>query len=159
MLFSNPTVIRDINQVKIACIEVDEPQISFNQLIGAIQSRLEAEIKRQVDDMVSRGVDAADALNELAEQAYEYLNFAEKRYIQEPSDLAAAIVNDTQNFESFKSAMFLNFNDIHPDKIKHDPLVDAGGTSPSYTDKELREYYEEYSYLSLLEILRSEYAG
>jgi hypothetical protein len=158
MLFTNPTVIRNISQVKLACLEVDEPMISFHQLVGCMERRLEAEITRQVDDMVANGVDRGEALNELAEQAYQYLDFAEKRTIQEPADLAAAIVMDTNNFESFKIQLYSNFFEIHPDKIKKDTLVDVEGELP-YSDAELREYYESYSWLSLLEILRSEYAG
>ena len=128
MYFSNPAVIRNFNDVKLAMIETDAEEVSYLDLVSMIRHRLERLAKEEVDEMVKQGSTRKEAVMSIMARAGELLQFVDN--VSAPEDehsLVKILMTECLNFSSWQSELWSNFEEIHVGKITKTTKIPTQG--------------------------------
>jgi uncharacterized secreted protein with C-terminal beta-propeller domain len=155
MYFTNPNIIKNFDDVKLAMVETDVEQISFYELMDSIQYRLERLISSEVDEIVSSGeVTRAEAIDSIKKRACELLRFVdEDRACSNEEDLARLIMECSLSFENWKAQIWSNFQETHAGKIRMTTQVPSTGKLMFASEGDLSVAMDELTLQGVFEVL------
>jgi hypothetical protein len=152
MLFTNPNIIQDIDDLIIGGVEVEGDKIDYLNYVTKVKKRILRMVVKQVKDSMSNGATHLSALQETADTVYSYLQFNEKQYPLNEEQLVDEILNSIE-YKSWESEVYYNFLNIHSGVIQTNTPVEAGGTKPELADS--YNLAEEQDFFDLLQALSS----
>lgn len=152
MLFTNPNIIQDIDDLVIGGVEIKGTEISYSDYRAQIYKRILKMVVKKVEENMSFGNDRLSSLQDTADLVYSYLNVNDKLYPQTEEEIVDEIF-ESDEFKSWDTQVYYNFLNIHEGITKSATPVDAGGEKA-----ELRDAYhlaEEQDFFDLLQALSS----
>jgi hypothetical protein len=152
MLFTNPNIIQDIDDLVIGGVDVKVPEISYLDYKSLLFKRFLKMVVMGVKESMSAGNDHLSALQETADLVYSYLNVNDRNYPQTEEEIVDQILKSDE-FKSWDTQVYYNFLNIHLGVISKTTPVKAGGEKP-----ELKDAYslaEEQDIYDLLQALSS----
>ena len=152
MLFTNPNIIQDIDDLVIGAVEIRGTEISYNDYKAQVYKRILKMVVKKVAESMSNGNNRLSALQDTADLVYSYLNVNDKLYPQTEEEIVDEIVKSDE-FKSWDTQVYYNFLNIHRGVIHTETPVEAGGEKA-----ELRDAYnlaEEQDFFDLLQALSS----
>jgi hypothetical protein len=133
MLFTNPNIIIDIDDLVIGGVEVKTPQVSYLEYKSLVFKRILKMVVMGVKESMSLGNDHLSALQETADLVYSYLNVNDRSYPQTEEEIVDEILKSDE-FKSWDTQVYYNFLNIHIGVITTKTPVDAGGEKPELED-------------------------
>jgi hypothetical protein len=152
MLFTNPNIIQDIDDLIIGGVEVKGDKIDYLNYTSKVKKRILRMVVKQVKDSMSNGNTHLSALQETADTVYSYLHFTNKKYPLTEVELVDEICNSDE-YKSWENEVYYNFLDIHKGVIQTNTPVDAGGTKAQLADS--YDLAKEQDFFDLLQALSS----
>jgi hypothetical protein len=152
MLFTNPHIIQDIDDLVVGGVEIKGTEISYNDYKALIYKRILKMVVKKVEESMSFGNDRLSSLQDTADLVYSYLNVNDKLYPQTEEEIVDEIVKSDE-FKSWDTQVYYNFLNIHLGVNQTTTPVEAGGDKA-----ELRDAYhlaEEQDFFDLLQALSS----
>jgi hypothetical protein len=153
MLFTNPNIIQDIDDLVIGGVEIKgTTEISYNDYTAQVYKRILKMVVKKVEESMSLGNDRLSSLQDTADLVYSYLNVNDKLYPQTEEEIVDEIVKSDE-FKSWDTQVYYNFLNIHLGIIDNRTPVEIGGEKA-----ELRDAYhlaEEQDFFDLLQALSS----
>ncbi len=152
MYFSNPAIIENFNDVKLAMVETDATEMSFIELMACVRYRLERLIGEEVNEITKKGnVSREDAIKGITIRAHELIRFWDNGVPEDEEALAKAIMNSL-TFENWESGIWTRFQQTHPAKIKKSTPIPTQGILKMKEDA-LTEALDELTLQGVLEVL------
>ena len=152
MLFTNPNIIQDVDDLVIGGVEVKGNDVSYNDCKALVYKRILKMVVKRVKESMAAGNDRLSALQETADLVYSYLNVNDKLYPQTEEEIVDEIVKSDE-FKSWDTQVYYNFLNIHRGVIHTSTPIEAGGEKA-----ELRDAYnlaDEQDFYDLLTALSS----
>ncbi len=154
MLFTNPNIIQDIDDLIIGGVEVSGTEISYLNYKAKVYKRILKMVVKKVSESMSEGNDHLSALQETADLVYSYLNVEDKKYPQTEEEIVDEILKSAE-YKNWETQVYYNFLNIHKGVVTTSTPVEAGGEK-----MELKDAYNlanEQDFYDLLQALSSAY--
>ncbi len=152
MLFTNPSIIQDIDDLIIGGVEVKGDKIDYLNYVSHVKKRILKMVVKQVKVSMSNGANHLQALQETADLVYTYLHIEDRQYPFNEEQLVDEILKSDE-YKSWESSVYYNFLNIHFGVIQTNTPVEAGGTKPELADS--YNLAEEQDFFDLLQALSS----
>ncbi len=153
MLFSNPAIIKNFNDAKLAMVETDKQEMCFLDLMALVKYRLERLVKEEVDEMMKKGgITREEAIQSIALRAYDLLEFTEQGNPLDEEALVEVLMKQCLNFEVWEAEIWTRFQGIHQNKIEKDTPIPTQGVVGLPEDA-LTEALDELTLQGILEVL------
>jgi len=152
MLFTNPNIIQDIDDLVIGGAEIKGTEITYLDYKAQVYKRILKMVAKNVSGNMANGNNRLSALQETADLVYSYLNVNDKVYPQTEEEIVDEILKSDE-FKSWDTQVYYNFLNIHKGVIKSSTPISAGGEKA-----ELRDAYSlasEQDFFDLLQALSS----
>lgn len=154
MLFTNPNIIQDIDDLIIGGVEVSGTEVDYLTFKAKVYKRILKMVVKRVSENMANGNDRLAALQETADLVYSYLNVTDKQYPQTEEEIVDEILKSAE-YNNWETQVYYNFLNIHKGVITTSTPVPAGGEKV-----ELKEAYslaDEQDFYDLLQALSSAY--
>jgi hypothetical protein len=152
MLFTNPAIIQDIDDLIIGGVETDTDKINYLNYILKVRKRILKMVVKHVQQDMSDGLTHLKAVQNTADIVYSYINILDKLYPLTEEEIVDEILKSDE-YQSWETSVYYNFMNIHTGVIFSDTPIDAGGSK-----RELVDAYniaEEQDFYDLLQALSS----
>jgi hypothetical protein len=152
MLFTNPNIIQDIDDLVIGGVEIKETEISYNNYMALVYKRILKMVVKKVEESMSFGNDKLSSLQDTADLVYSYLNVIDKSYPQNEEEIVNEILKSDE-YKSWDMQVYYNFLNTHEGIIDIRTQIETGGEKA-----ELEDAYplaEEQDFFDLLQALSS----
>lgn len=154
MLFSNPSIIESLTDVKLGMIEVGSSEINYLSLMSGVRDRLVELITADVDQIVSKGdVSREDAVQQISARVFDMLSFFEKGIPTTEDELADEILK-SKEFDLWQMRTWGKFKDIHKGKIEKDTPIPSQGVV-ALPENDVTEALADLTLEGVLEVLMS----
>ena len=150
MLFTNPNIIQDIDDLIIGGVEVKGDKIDYLNYTTLIKHRILSMVVKQVKDTMSNGNTHLSALQDTADLVYSYLHIIDKKYPLNEMEIVEEICKSDE-YKSWESEVYYNFLDIHKGVIQINTPVEAGGKKAELSDS--YNLAKEQDFFDLLQAL------
>ena len=154
MLFTNPNIIQDIDDLVIGGVEVSGSEINYLNYKAKVYKRILKMVVKRVSESMAEGNDRLSALQETADLVYSYLFIEDKLYPQTEEELVDEILKSAE-YKNWETQVYYNFLNLHKGVVTTSTPVEAGGEKG-----ELKDAYslaEEQDFYDLLQALSSAY--
>lgn len=154
MLFTNPSIIQDIDDLVIGGVEVSGSEINYLNYKAKVYKRILKMVVKRVSESMAEGNDHLSALQETADLVYSYLFIEDKLYPQTEEELVDEILKSAE-YKNWETQVYYNFLNLHKGVVTTSTPVEAGGEKG-----ELKDAYslaEEQDFYDLLQALSSAY--
>jgi hypothetical protein len=154
MLFTNPNIIQDIDDLVIGGVEIKGTEISFNNYKAQLYKRILKMVVKKVEESMSFGNNRHFSLQETADLVYSYLNVNDKLYPQNEEEIVDQILKSAE-YKKWETQVYYNFLNLHKGVVTTYTPVEAGGEK-----EELKDAYnlaDEQDFYDLLQALSSSY--
>jgi len=113
MLFNNPQIIKSSADSRIGGVDVDQPNIDFENYMYDVKLRFIYLINKFVEDqMTGAGMTRDEGIIEARGQIYNYLNIIDKDFENDEMVLAEQIM-ESKEFIDWKVKIYYRFQDMH----------------------------------------------
>jgi hypothetical protein len=154
MLFTNPNIIQDIDDLIICGVEVSGSEINYLNYKAKVYKRILKMVVKRVSESMAEGNDHLSALQETADLVYSYLYVVDKLYPQSEEEIVDEILKSAE-YKNWETQVYYNFLNLHKGVVTNSTPIKAGGMKA-----ELKEAYslaEEQDFYDLLQALSSAY--
>jgi hypothetical protein len=154
MLFTNPNIIQDIDDLIIGGVEVSGNEINYLNYKAKVYKRILKMVVNQVSESMAEGNNYISALQETADLVYSYLNVSDKKYPQTEEEIVEEILKSAE-YKNWETQVYYNFLNLHKGVVTTSTPVEAGGEK-----MELKDAYSlanEQDFYDLLQALSSAY--
>lgn len=154
MLFTNPKIIQDVDDLIIGGVDVSGSEISYLNYKAKVYKRILKMVVKRVSESMAEGNDRLSALQETADLVYSYLFVDDKLYPQSEEEIVEEILKSAE-YKNWETQVYYNFLNIHKGVVTTSTPVEAGGEKG-----ELKEAYSlasEQDFYDLLQALSSSY--
>lgn len=154
MLFTNPNIIQNIDDLIIGGVEVSGSQIDFNNYKAKVYKRILKMVVDKVGESMSQGNDRDSAIQETGDLVYSNLTVEDKLYPQTEEQIVDEILKSAE-YKNWETQVYYNFMNIHKGVITETTPIDAGGEK-----EELKDAYglaEQQDFFDLMLALSSAY--
>jgi len=151
MLFTNPHIIQDTNDIIIGCVEVSG-DIDLIQYEGKLYKKFAKLVANQLSEIKAQGNTHDDAVNEAAQLLYSYLTVNQPQYPLTGEQIIDELMRSIQ-YQTWITQTYYNFMNIHKGVITKTTPIAYGGMKKELADS----YQEKYTFVDLLEALSSAY--
>lgn len=154
MLFTNPNIIQDIDDLIIGGVDVSGSEINYLNYKAKVYKRILKMVVKRVSESMTEGNDHLSALQETADLVYSYLYIVDKLYPQSEEEIVDEILKSAE-YKNWETQVYYNFLNLHKGVVTNSTPIKAGGMKA-----ELKEAYslaEEQDFYDLLQALSSAY--
>jgi hypothetical protein len=157
MIFSNPEIIRDNNDIRIGSVQIDTHEISYNDYKLKVKHRILKLVTLYVKDLRSEGLTQEEAIKETANLVYGYLNISnEDLFAIDEEQITNDIVKSFE-YQNWETKIYYRFLNTHIGVVKKGTEILAGGKLHKDISEETIAHLEnEESLWTILEALVSE---
>ena len=96
MLFTNPNIIQDIDDLIIGGVEVSGTEVDYLTFKAKVYKRILKMVVKRVSENMANGNDRLAALQETADLVYSYLNVTDKQYPQTEEEIVDEILKSAE---------------------------------------------------------------
>ena len=154
MLFSNPSIIESLTDVKLGMIEVGSSEINYYELMDNVRDRLLELIVSDVDYIACKGEKSRqEAVQDIAMRVHSMLNFFEKGIPTTEDELADEILK-SKEFDLWQTRVWGRFKNIHKGKIEKDTPISSQGVV-GLPENDVTEALADLTLEGVLEVLMS----
>jgi hypothetical protein len=154
MLFTNPNIIQDIDDLVIGGVEVSGSEINYLNYKAKVYKRILKMVVKRVSESMAEGNDHLSALQETADLVYSYLFIEDKLYPQTEEELVDEILKSAE-YKNWETQVYYNFLNLHKGVVTTSTPVEAGGEKGDL--KDAYSLAEEQDFYDLLQALSSAY--
>jgi len=157
MIFSNPEIIRDNNDIRIGGVKMDSHQISYNNYTLKVKHRIIKLVAHYVKGLMSEGLTHEEAIKETSELVYGYLNISkETLFAANEEEIANDIVSSFE-YQNWETKIYYRFLNFHEGIVTNQTDIPAGGNlHKDITEETISQIENEESLWTILEALVSE---
>jgi hypothetical protein len=113
MLFNNPEIIKSSADSRIGGVDVDQPNIDFDNYLYEVKLRILYLVCKFTDEQMYGGaMSREEAINEARGQIYNYLHIIDKDFSNDEMVLAEQIM-ESKEFIDWKVKIYYRFQDMH----------------------------------------------
>ncbi len=112
MIFANPEILRNCDDVKIGGIQVSQPEISYLGYIQSVRIRIFKLVIDFVKSDMADGASYEDSIKDCLSLIHETLNFAEHTYPTDEQGLVDEIMN-SEEFQNWSTDIKYRFLNVH----------------------------------------------
>jgi hypothetical protein len=157
MIFSNPEIIRDNNDIRIGGIKMDSHQISYNNYTLKVKHRIIKLVTHYVKDLMSESLTYEEAIKETSELVYGYLNISKETLFAANEEEIANDIISSFEYQNWETKIYYRFLNIHEGVITTQTDISAEGNLHKDISEETIAHLEnEESLWTILEALVSE---
>jgi hypothetical protein len=152
MIFTNPSIIQDLNDVIIGCVKTTKPEISYLEYKSLLKRKILRLVALEVKENMSLGISKAASIQEVADTVYSYLHISEKFYPLNEEEIVEQILDSAQ-LKNWDTEVYYNFLGTHEGVVTTKTPIEVGGTIENLKD----EYETEPNLADFLQALSSSY--
>ena len=108
MLFTNPKIIQDIDDLVIGGVEVSGSEISYLNYKAKVYKRILKMVVKRVSESMAMGNNRLSALQETADLVYSYLSVDDKLYPQTEEEIVDEILKSAE-YKNWETQVYYNF--------------------------------------------------
>lgn len=156
MNFSNPQIIKSSEDVIIGSISFNKSEVSYFEYKSAVYKHILKVVVAKVKESMANGNSHADAIKEVVEYIYSYLNFAQKSY-PSTEELIVDEIMASHEFKKWDTDIYYRFMSIHEGVVNKNTPIPVSGVSEN---QNLAEFYTDvmdYDFYDLIEALSSSF--
>ena len=132
MIFSNPQILRNCNDLKIGGIMVDNTDISFLDYIGSLRIRILKLVIDFVKTDMSEGASKEDSIKDCLALVYSTLHFNDTKTYPTDSMGIVLEIENSEEFQNWEASIKDRFLDIHEGVVTlSTPIPAVGRIHPS----------------------------
>ena len=152
--FSNPAIIQNMDDVKLAMVEVPANEMSFYELMDGVRRRLIELITADVDYVVNKGeLSREETVAQIATRVHNMLDFFETTEPDTEEELADELMLSKQ-FDLWKMRAWENFKSLHKGKIEQDTPISSQGVL-TMSEDDVNSALNELTLEGVLEVLKN----
>lgn len=157
MIFSNPEIIRDNNDIRIGSVQMDSHEISFNQYTLKVKHRILKLVTHYVKGLMADGVLYEQAIKETADLVYGYLNISKDDLFAVDEQQITDDIIKSFEYQNWETKVYYRFLNTHKGVTTKDTEIPTGGDLHKDISEETIVHLEnEESLWTILEALVSE---
>jgi hypothetical protein len=160
MLFTNPNIILDIDDMLIGSVEVKNDEINFLNYLLLVENNILKQVIQYVkEDVIYTGVSREQSCENTKGLVRSMLTFpprdkAESNVCDE--ETITKEIMDSYEFKNWKNKIYYRFMDMHIGVItKETPIKVSGKKRVEFEDAELKTSFEEKPLYTILDALIS----
>ena len=157
MIFSNPEIIRDNNDIRIGSVQMDSQEISFNNYTLKVKHRILKLVTHYVKGLMADGVLYEQAIKETADLVYGYLNISKDDLFAADEEQITDDIMKSFEYQNWETKVYYRFLNTHVGVTTKETNIPAGGDLHKDISEETIAHLEnEESLWTILEALVSE---
>jgi len=151
MIFANPEILRNCDDVKIGGIQVSQPAISYLSYIAAVRLRIFRLVIEFVKSDMADGASKEDSIKDCLSLIHETLVFDEVSYPTDEAGLVEEIMN-SEEFKNWSTDIKYRFLNVHVGVIELKTEIPvSNNTNPNVMNETLELVETEDSLQVLLD--------
>jgi hypothetical protein len=156
MIFSNPEIIRDNNDIRIGSVQMDSDEISFNNYTLKVKHRIIKLVAQYVRGLMGEGLSYEEAIKETANLVYGYLNISKDDLFAADEEQIADDILKSFEYQNWETKVYYRFLETHVGVTTKESEIPAGGELHKEISEETILHLEtEESLWTILEALVS----
>jgi hypothetical protein len=157
MLFSNPEILRDNNDIRIGGISLDANEISYNNYTLKVKHRILKLVGQYVKGLMSEGLSYEQAIKETADLVYGYLNISKDDLFAADEEQIADDIMKSFEYQNWETKIYYRFLNTHTGVTTTETEIHTSGELHKDISEETIAHLEnEESLWTILEALVSE---
>jgi hypothetical protein len=151
MLFNNPEIIHDGNDLRIGGVESDVENISYENYTLHVKRRMMKLVVSYVKSIMADGVDYQKAIKETSDLIYGYLYIPEKTYPDNEEGIVEEIIS-SREYQNWQTEIYYRFLNTHVGVTTVETAIPFSGKfHPNVPEEVIEMMKEEESLWVLLE--------
>jgi hypothetical protein len=147
MIFKNPDVLKNIDDVIIGGVDVEGEEICYLNYKREVEKNILKLVTMQVRETMADGMSHIDALQDTADIVYQYLNVVDKLYPQNEEEIVQEIMKSDE-FKSWDANIYYRFMSFEYKSTPSTP-ISVQGKYDGQLEEEI-SYAEEHNFYDLL---------
>jgi len=157
MLFTNPAIIMDIDDILIGSVEVKQKEIDFLNYTLLVENNILKQVIEYVKEGVNyTGITHQESCENTKALVRSYLNFPERDKAESDVCDEETITKEIMSsfeYQNWENKIYYRFMEIHKGVITKETPIPVSGNSVQ--DAELKSTFEENALFTILDALIS----
>ena len=156
MIFSNPEIIRDNNDIRIGGVQMNSNEISFNQYTLKVKHRILKLVTQYVKGLMADGILYEQAIKETADLVYGYLNISKDDLFAADEEQIADDILRSFEYQNWETKVYYRFLNTHNGvTTKETEIPTKGDLNKDISEETIVHLENEESLWTILEALVS----
>jgi hypothetical protein len=156
MIFSNPEIIRDNNDIRIGGVQMNSNEISFNQYTLKVKHRILKLVTQYVKGLMADGVLYEQAIKETADLVYGYLNISKDDLFAADEEQITDDIIKSFEYQNWETKVYYRFLNTHKGvTTKETEIPTKGDLNKDISEETIVHLENEESLWTILEALVS----
>jgi len=156
MIFSNPEIIRDNNDIRIGGVQMNSNEISFNQYTLKVKHRILKLVTQYVKGLMADGVSYEQAIKETADLVYGYLNISKDDLFAADEEQITDDIIRSFEYQNWETKVYYRFLNTHKGvTTKETEIPTKGDLNKEISEDTIIHLENEESLWTILEALVS----
>jgi len=147
MIFKNPDVIKNIDDVVIGGIDVNQEEICYVNYKREVEKKILKLVVKQVKNTMANGLNHLEAIQDTADLVYSYLHIIDKEYPLDEQEIVEQIMQSDE-FKSWDMGIYYRFMSFEY-KSTPESRISINGKYNGELMEELN-YADEHDFYDLL---------
>jgi hypothetical protein len=128
MIFSNPKILRNCNDIRVGGINVDIPELSYLNYTLRVETRFLKLVIEYIKLNMSEGATKEEAITETLNLVYSYIHIeeSEREFPSTEEGIVKEILKSSQ-YKTWETLIYYRYMDVHEGKIESTTPISTGG--------------------------------
>jgi hypothetical protein len=155
MIFSNPSVIQNIEDAIIGGVNVHTDKVCFMNYGRLVKNRLLKLVVQEVQLSMKQDYPYEDVINDFSKQLYEYLHFDYHLFPRSEEEIVEQMTNSYEYY-NWINKIYYSFMNSHKGVITEETPIEVSGKNPNLQD--FMQEIESQDIYDVLQALCTEYS-